>query len=201
MISLLVIGDGARDSAVLPHLIAAVLGSPIQPTTRQWSRLNKPSGYDKKLLYHIREACDLELNGVVAVVDADRDRAGNRMRALRAGRENHRAQHAPVPTALGCADPHGEAWLLDDPVAVRTGLKLPATTPVPTVRNAIPKDALEALHRESPERERERTDVWGSIAAAVVMERCDHSRETGFPRVPTRGPGRINNINGVGDDT
>ena len=52
---------------------------------------------------------------------------------LREARERDRMERPPFPTAFGEADPHGEAWLLDDPTAIRDALELDPEVEIPTL--------------------------------------------------------------------
>jgi hypothetical protein len=139
MTRLLFVGDGERDAVTNPHLVATIIGTAVLPDTIPWPRLNQAgSGYSRKLLFAIRKARDERLEGVVATVDRDRSRGKDRLRELEAARTRDRETYAPLPTALGAAEPHAEAWLLDDPVAVQTVLGLAIDIRIPTVR--LPPD-------------------------------------------------------------
>ena len=73
MIRLLFVGDGDRDAATNPHLVATIVGTEVEPATTSWPRLNEAGkGYDRKLLFAIRDARDKGLEGVVATVDQDK---------------------------------------------------------------------------------------------------------------------------------
>ena len=123
MIRLLFVGDGERDAAMNPPLVEVLTGAEVEATTRPWARLNV-RGYDRKLRFAIRQARDEGLQGVVATIDRDKSSGHDRLRELKAGRTRDRETAPPLPAALGAANPHAEAWLLDDPVAVRTVLGL-----------------------------------------------------------------------------
>jgi hypothetical protein len=89
--------------------------------------------------------------------------------------------HPPFPTALGEAILHGEAWLLDDPHAIRQVLELEVHVPIPTIRKARqPKETLNQLIRLS----RHRTEPWmellRGIAQLMEVSRCQYAEETGF---------------------
>ena len=78
-------------------------------------------------------------------------------------------------------DPHVEAWLIDDAVAVREGLSLEPDAEVPNVRRCrYPKDTLEELHSSSPRADDSSQDVWGDIARGLDRARCAHGAETGL---------------------
>lgn len=123
------------------------------------------------------------LDGLVATVDRDRSPGRDRLGSLDAARKEDRQARPPLPTAIGCADPHAEAWLLDDPRAVRDALRLEASTPVPNARKVDdPKQALNDLHSGSPRARDLRLLVLAEIAAKLDPARCSHRAETGFGR-------------------
>jgi hypothetical protein len=163
--------------------LPAYLGAKIDPTAIPWPRLHGPGrGFDRKLLFAIRKARQDGLQGVVATIDKDKSPGRDRLRDLEAGRTKDREQAAPLPTALGCADPHSEAWLLDDPVAVRETLRL-APDAIPSARKTgRPKDSLTELHTESPRAAEPIRTILVEIAQALVPRRCQHAKETGFAR-------------------
>jgi hypothetical protein len=182
MIRLLFVGDGERDAATNPHLVSTIITAAVQPTSSPWARLNRAGhGYDRKLLFAIRQARAHRLDGVVASVDRDTSRHRDRLRELEAARTRDREAHPPLPAALGCADPHAEAWLLDDPVAVRCALRLAGDTPIPTVRQVdSPKTEIDRLQRASSRCDELPRDVLVDIARELSIDRCQHARETGF---------------------
>ena len=194
MISLFFVGDGARDEATVPHLVRTILQTDFSTLFQPWARLHaaerrgRPGrrlrGYGRKLLYAIRAARVAQADGLVATVDRDKAPAG-RLRRLREARAADRQQAPSLPTALGEAKPHAEAWLLDDPVAVREALELPANADVPSVRDSTyPKHTLHELWEQSPRKEANpgdrEMDALPEIARRVVPSRCAHRRETGF---------------------
>ena len=182
MIRLLFVGDGERDAAMNPHLVRTITGIRVEPTARPWARLNAAGrGYECKLLFAIRDARDRQLDGVVATVDQDKSRGRDRLRELVAARAKDREYAAPLPTAVGVANPHAEAWLLDDPVAVRTALGLGTGVQIPNVRTARnPKSDLNGLQSMSERRDEPVRTVLADIARSVDPRRCQHARETGF---------------------
>jgi hypothetical protein len=187
MIKLLCVGDGERDHATVPHLIGTLLQKSIQLETRPWARLSAPRGptrgYARKLAFARLVAEDHGCAGLVAVIDRDKDRDGERLKDLRAGRYAQRRTAPPFPTALGQAIPHGEAWLLDDPIAVRQALQLAPACPVPNVRECrYPKSDLEQLWTQSPLGGRGALEAWELIAKLVQRSRCAHRKETGFEK-------------------
>jgi hypothetical protein len=183
MIPLLFIGDGERDEVTIPRLAEKVLGCPIRGKFHRWVRFHKPreNRARSRLQFAYLQAQDAKAVGIIAVVDTDKDPQRVRLRDLRKERDVERAVGPPFPTALGEAVPHGEAWLLDDPVAVRRALALAAEHHIPTIRQAKrPKDVLEELLRKSERADVSPGEVWADIAGLVDLPRCCHARETGF---------------------
>lgn len=87
MIRLLFVGDGERDAATNPHLVATITGADIEPTAIPWPRLHSAGhGFDRKLLFAIRQARQDGLQGVVATIDKDKSPGRDRLRDLEAGR-------------------------------------------------------------------------------------------------------------------
>ena len=186
MICLLFVGDGDRDAAMLPPLVANALGAPVSDdhgNFKAWHnlRFHKSKGYARKLRYAMRLAVDAGSQGVIAVVDRDTEKKGRRLRQLRDARAADRDCGLALPMALGEASPHGEAWLLDDQKAVRSGLGLEANAPIPSVtKTKDPKDALQNLIEGSP-RSGERTiELIKKIAENIDPNRCTHAKVTGF---------------------
>ena len=184
MIHLLFVGDGERDAVTVPRLVERILDTSVSEDARAWARLHGAGkGYAHKLRYALRQARDIEAEGLVATVDADAEKRGVRLRKMKQARKRDRDRaNAPVlPTALGEAVPHGEAWLLDDPVAVRRVLSLPEDERIPTTKRAKnPKKALHDLLAQSERAEDRPVDVWAEIAREVDPARCKHARATGF---------------------
>jgi hypothetical protein len=169
----------------VPLLVTGLLGVEVEAVAEQWksARLHAAGrGYSRKLLFLLIAARTDGLQGVVATVDQDRSDPRERLQELQDARIRDRDRRAPLPAALGCARPHAEAWLLDDPVAVRAALELPHDVPLPRVdatRN--PKAILDQLCSSSR--------LGGSsnlrlllaeIAGRVDISRCQHARQTGF---------------------
>lgn len=192
MIRLLFVGDGKRDAATVPPLVGGILGVEITGENLSWKeiRLQPESapralrGYARKLMYAVRAARSRRLDGVVATVDTDAEEPRSRLAKLQEGRDLDREKAPPLPTALGEANPHGEAWLLDDDAAVRKALELPGDVPIPAVRDTNdPKGALDELMDRSPREkasEHRRLHLLGAIAANVTPNRCAHAKTTGL---------------------
>jgi hypothetical protein len=178
MIRLLLAADGERDAAIVPPLVRRMLTAQVTAQFRAWHTL-RVGGDARKLRFLIRDARDQRLCGLVAVVDRDRHAKGARLRRLREGREADRIHYPPFPTALGEADPHVEAWLIDDEKAVRQALKLSPDHPV-RIRPRDPKSELGKLI-DASELEFESILVpLAEIARALDPTRCTHARKTGF---------------------
>lgn len=179
---LLVIADGPRDEVTLPPLVSGLLNCTVDARFESWSRLHlrgSGRGYARKLQFAIGQAQNRGLHGLVAVADQDRDRDGSRKDELHAGRAEHRSRHPVFPTAIGVACPHVEAWLLDDPVAVREGFELESNTEIPSVRKAnYPKDVLDALVPVNDSQDHMKR--LAEVAVRVQPDRSNHRRETGF---------------------
>jgi hypothetical protein len=182
MIRIRFVGDGKTEARTLPQLVAKILDVEVQPaSTEVWRNIRVGKGYAGKLAFVMRQASDAGDQGVVAVVDRDREPKGDRLRTLRDARVAYRAKHPLHPTAVGEADPHGEAWLLDDPIAIREALQLDARIEVLTVRRTKdPKDVVNSLIRGSKYRHDDVLDVLTDIASRVDSVRCYHMGETGF---------------------
>ncbi len=179
MIPVLFVGDGARDSAMLPPIVSTILGKTVRPESRNWARLHAAGrGYDRKLLFAFAVARADDLVAVVATVDSDKT-GRDRLAEMHAARAKDRAKKPALPTALGCAEPHAEAWLLDDPTAIRTALDLPPAHALPSVRQSNnPKAVLdEAMSATGTSRY---LDLIALIAGALVPTRCGHKKDTGF---------------------
>jgi len=181
VIHLLFVGDGALDAVAVPPIVEGITGSQVHAASRGWARLHgSGKGYRKKLRFAVRQAQADALQGLVATVDADRE-GQSRLGKLRDERQSLRREEGEYPVALGCADPHLEAWLLDDAVAVRAGLSLDAQANVPNLRDCpSPKGTLEGLHRASPRRGDRPLEVWPDIARALDRNRCPHRVQTGL---------------------
>jgi hypothetical protein len=181
MIPIHFVADGPRDAATVPHLVSRILGVEVEPKATDWKDL-RVGGYPKKVLFAILQAIDAGACGLVAVVDRDKADRLDRLRALHEGRELHRRKYAPFPTACGEAVPHGDAWLLDDPVAVRQALGLAVEVVVLSFRKAkSPKEEIDSLISQS-ERcgDMSKMEVLAEIALRVDHGRFAHSNETGF---------------------
>ncbi len=180
---LLFVADGPRDEVTIPRLVERILNTSIESSFQPWKgvRLNQGSGYRRKLRFALAQARDQELDGVVATVDSDRVTPKKRLKELCLGRDEDRKNPSasPMPTAVGEAVPHLEAWLLDDPVSVRNALGLPRDGDIPDVAQGDPKTALNCLIDESESSDRP-TQLLSAIACELDSERCNHSSDTGF---------------------
>jgi len=181
VIPLLFVGEGDLDEATVPPLVSRAIGRDVGREFDRWPQLHG-KGYQGKLRYVAIRAEVRGKAGLVVTIDSDsRDGCQDRLRRLREGREEIWSTKPGFPVALGCAIPHSEAWLLDDPVAVRKGLGLPQDAAVPNVRRCeYPKSDLIQLHENSPKRDDNRTEVWAAIATGLDEGRCNHAQETGF---------------------
>lgn len=183
---LLVVGDGPRDEHILPPLIQGILDRTIEARYTTWKDIRlaalphgkRARGLTRKMTYVLTQVRTRGEDGVAAVVDRDRAPARERLNELRTAIE----QAPGVRTAIGEANPHVEAWLIDDPKAVRDSLRLAVDHDIPTPAGCEPKRVLSELCQASPA-----WSVVGSelpllkrVAGAVRRERCNHRHETGF---------------------
>lgn len=183
--SILVVGDGPRDQSALPNLVCTILGSNVDSRYDDWHHVThlrgKGSIYARKLKYLTRRARADEFGALVIVVDTDKSKPREKLRALRSGRDDDRQNNPPFPTALGEANPHFDVWLLDDAVAVREGLGLSNDFDIPNaIKVDYPKDSLSELVEHSSIDFSEVSDALGEIARRLSSDRCVHRKETGF---------------------
>ncbi|MDA1162142.1 MAG: hypothetical protein O3B13_03480 [Planctomycetota bacterium] len=177
---LLFVADGPRDAASLPGLVRSILEREIQAEFTQWAHLRTGGrGYERKLKFAAAQTRSRGLNGLIAVVDQDRDRRNERRKSLTNARQELADSGKFVAIAVGVAIPHVDAWLLDDVAAVRTGLHLPVETVIPSAGKAkYPKDDLDQLIQQSDFKEVSK--ALESISAQVQEGRCQNADKTGF---------------------
>jgi hypothetical protein len=179
---LLFVADGQRDRVTIPRIVERILNTAVDVEFREWKRLKmrQGGGYKRKLRFALLLARDQELNGVVATVDSDNAKPRQRLAELRSGRDEDRNKPIkPMPAALGEAVPHLEAWLLDDPKAIKQVLQFASDKVIPDVRQPNPKTSLDALMADSARTE-EPMELLAEIACNIDIRRCNHSAETGF---------------------
>jgi hypothetical protein len=180
MIDIFFVLDGPRDHITVPPLVGHILGLSIRPQTMPWARLRQKGnakGYQRQLQFAIRQAQDAKTAALVAVIDRDAASRREKRKELIAARE----QSAGYPVALGQADPHGEAWLLDDPVAIRRGLGFTGDAEIPNIRDVeSPKDTIEQLRKNSELSGEPILQVLQAITKHVDPSRFQHAKETGF---------------------
>ncbi|MFO0839808.1 MAG: hypothetical protein U1D55_14955 [Phycisphaerae bacterium] len=203
MIRVRFVGEGPRDEAIVPPLVSGWLGKPTwQPSFVTWSKLvvrksgrtRTLRGLARKLEYAVSQALTDRQHALVATIDRDRAPPSERLSQMRSGI----TAPSRLPAALGEADPHAEAWLLDDPRAVRDGLDLPADTPLNNVRKCVPKAELNALC-EPVARERGCThlQLLKEIARRVQINRCNHPSETGLQAFHNEVRSNLGSLAGV----
>lgn len=184
MLDLFLVADGPRDHVTVPHLVGHILGVTVRAQVAAWSRLHQHgsgSGYRRKLLFAVAQARDANAAGLVATVDSDKDPKREKLHKLVRARDEMRDSSSVFPIALGEATPHGEAWLLDDPIATRKALGLPATFQIPSVvKTKNPKQELEDLKKQSQRIDDRILEVLEDIAKQFDASRCVHAKETGF---------------------
>jgi len=196
---LMFVCDGQRDQLALPILTGRLLDQPIRHDEHEhmtWKgadtsiRLHAAerkadgyslSGFGRKVLYALR-ACRLRgCRGLVAVLDRDKPEHHERLKQAKLGQQADSAQHAPLPAVIGEASPHFDAWLMDDPVAVRTALGLPKNAQVPDVgASGNPKRDLDVLRSNSARASDRPSLVAGAIAQQLDLRRCNHRKATGL---------------------
>ena len=178
---LLFVGDGEREAQTIPFLVERILDTPVEAEARNWARLHSSAGrgYDRKLLFSLRQARDLCVRGLVATVDRDTDKPFRRLNELKKGLTQDRKNNSEIPTALGEAVPHGEAWLLDDAAAVREVLGLSASVKISSVGKVDPKSTLDDLISDSAFSSDHMTAL-RDIARAVDISRCPNAKKTGL---------------------
>lgn len=187
---LLIVADGERDHCVVPRLVGRILNAQIDATFMPWKDFSgHPSraqgtvgkGYERKLKLALLTARNKQLAGLVATLDSDRAPKGERLRQLKAARDSDRENQnlSVLPAAIGEAVPHVEAWLLDDPKAIREILQFPGVREIPNVRDVDPKLALDDLCSESA-REVHLLVLLAEMATSHDCERCNHRMETGL---------------------
>jgi len=163
----------------VPPLVAQILGKEFRCLVKTWKDIRVRGGFAKKATYALAQAADAGANA--AVITGDRDK-GERRELLRSflSARNHARNSYGLHAAVGVADPHGEAWLLDDPHAVRSALSLPADTEIPEVSDGYPKDLLQSLINDSGRSDDSTFDVLHDIAVDVRLDRMRSASDTGF---------------------
>lgn len=182
---LLAVGDGPRDQRALPILVCKILDAELETRYDDWHqvRVRKQRGtiYARKLKYLTRRAQADGFAALAVVVDRDKSPARQKLRELRTGRDEDRQNQPPFPTAVGEASPHFDVWLLDDAVAIRDALELPADVPIPNApKSDYPKDSLSELIERSAIDFADVSDALGEIARRLSTSRCAHRKVTGF---------------------
>jgi hypothetical protein len=186
MIDVHFVVDGPRDFETIPALTGAILRINIRPVVKTWKSIDdyRVSGYARKFQFAISVAKDEDAAAIIAVVDRDSAPKRERRGKLVEGREKHRQKSVPFPTAIGEADPHADAWLLDDPVAIRQALSLDSTISIPTVHESdYPRTEVDKLIKKSANfTDGNKSEILGAIARQVDPSRCYHQNETGFKK-------------------
>ena len=184
MIEILFVGDGPRDKAIVPELVRRILSIELTQQFNAWPRLHGTAsehGYKRKLRYAIRQARERKVDGLVATVDRDRSANRARLAELQDARELDRRSSPPIPTALGEARPHLEAWLLDDLTAIREVLVIPSTEELPLNRKTNdPKAELDHLISNWCRPGDAPMTILVAIAQRVDVSRSQDPRSTGF---------------------
>ena len=171
----------------VPSLVERILGTRVEPCNLtddrkwRWAHLRTPSAR-QKLLFAVLSAQDDGAWGLVAIKDGDK-RPVEVRKSLQDAKEFVKVSKGiGFPVAIGCPNPHADAWLLDDQEAVRSGLSLDSTHAIPVVKpGSYPKRDIDALVKLSPNKKgRTEYDLLSAVASDVKIERCPHAQETGF---------------------
>ncbi len=180
MINVHFVGEGPRDEQSMPALVASITKTPFQPTSSEWTKYRVHS-FRKKLVLALHLAREANADGLIA--STDQDTAGSaKTRELREARAADREVNPPLPTALAVPNPHFEAWLLDDKVAVQEVYGVP-TEHVPNVDEVDdPKAELSALFRSCELATAGHTEFESleSISRKLNPTRCQHRQSTGL---------------------
>jgi hypothetical protein len=169
------VADGPRDAAMMPALLSNMAGKTVEVDFKPWKDI-RVGGYPRKVKWALRVALADSFHAVVLWADADAE-GPERLRTLR---DAVRADPTStvVPTVVGVPDPHAEAWLLDDPVAVRAVLQLQPEHPVP--RAGPGSKALLNKLSEQSQRGLNGIPLMAALAETVKAERMLQPDATGF---------------------
>lgn len=188
---LLMTADGPRDEVTVPYLVAGLLGEEVRAEFTSWKDIRVRGGakgigaLGRKLLFLMRRAKDRGFAGLVATVDRDKDAASHKLSDLRQAREYDRANSKLTPAALGEAIPHVEAWLLDDPVAVRAALGFAPDAEIKSpTKIRSPKDELHALCGKCKTGQ-SAIELLTQLAKQLAIAHCIHAQQTGFQQFAT----------------
>ena len=180
MINIHFVGEGSRDEQSMPALVGSLTLTPFQATFSKWTRYRVHS-HRKKLLLALHLAREANADGLIA--STDQDTVGEaKLRELKEARDADLQDNPPLPTALAVPDPHFEAWLLDDKVAVQKVYGIP-TERIPNVDEVDnPKAELFALFRSSKPAEAGQTEfeTLESLSSQLNPARCQHMQSTGL---------------------
>ncbi len=180
MIKVHFVGEGPRDEQSMPALVGSLTPTRFQATFSKWTRYRVHS-HRKKILLALQLARDANANGLIA--STDQDNVGPaKLTELKDARAEDRRENPPIPTALAVPNPHFEAWLLDDKVAVQEVYGVP-TERVPNVDEVDnPKGELAALFRSCELAAAGQTEfeTLKSISSGLDPTRCQHRRSTGL---------------------
>ncbi len=180
MINVHFVGEGPRDEQSMPALVASITQTPFHATCSKWTSYRVHT-HHKKLLFALHLAREANANGLIASTDQDTVGAA-KLSELQEARAGDREVNPPLPTALAVPNPHFEAWLLDDKVAVQEVYGIP-TERIPNVDEVDnPKAELSALFRSSELADAGDTEfeTLKSISSRLDPTRCQHKQPTGL---------------------
>jgi hypothetical protein len=181
MIRLLIVADGPRDEATLPPLVETIVGKSIGAQFVPWRGLRvhspgKGNRTGRKLKFAVRRAQSDNLEGVVAVVDRDRDE--DRLRDLTDARADDRAGGVNLPTAVGCAVPHSEKWYVSDRTAMKVCFPGGTDADFEAIqRSRKPKDDLDGLFAAHDVPKIEGLRI---LSSNLQVSRCAHRDDSGL---------------------
>ena len=180
MINVHFVGEGPRDEQSMPALVASLTATPFHATFRKWTRYRVHS-LGKKLRLALDFARASNASGLIASTDQDTIGVA-KLSELQEARAADRQDNPPLPTALAVPNPHFEAWLLDDKIAVQEVYGIP-TDRVPNVDKVDnPKKELSALFRSSElaASGQKEFETLKSISSRLDPARSQHKKQTGL---------------------
>ena len=189
MIHILLVSDGPRDEAVIPPLAEVVFKVEVKADFKTWKSMHLAGkGYGRKLKFAVRSAVSNGIKLLVATIDSDKDETRSGLKDMeKAVREDPNCQGL-VHVALGEANPHAEAWLLDDEVAVRMVLRLDVSA------HGVAFLSGGRVREEHAERIRAHARLLKVVRSQLAGRVADHE----FEPADTRGPtvGAVRRLNG-----
>ena len=184
MISIRLVAEGFRDEAIMRALIPQIIGHKVFILFKSLKEYHLDGMSLKKKYRFI--ATSMKVNREffgIGLFDRDKNKRREGIREVKEALENVEGFNSLFHFAFGEADPHLEAWLLDDPVAIREALGLPPAVQIPSVDSVNdPKEEIEKLRKQGPEDvlEAEICKILEAIAGKLTPKRCTRAKQTGF---------------------